>query len=125
MTQPAMLAAFKRISSGRTRQELDHRRSTLANLVAIFIRTKYEAGIALRFGSIGIKTNLESVLSIQRSNLQLNVSLGSHAFRFNSVDPSVPLVTIALHICASNNSLCLALRWSGVMSPYVSDTGVA
>lgn len=53
------------------RHELDYYRSTLVNLEAIFIRSEYEAGIALRFESIGIETYFEAVLSVQRRNLQL------------------------------------------------------
>lgn len=37
----------------------------------------------------------------------------------------VPLVTVALHVCGSYNSLGLAVRWSGVLSPYISTTGAA
>ena len=66
-----MLATPKGISAGHTRHELDHHRSTLVKLETVFIRSKYEAGIALCVGPIGIETNFEAMLSIQRRNLQL------------------------------------------------------
>src|SRR6516162_11324642 len=109
MTQPAMLAALKRISSRRTRHELDHRRSTLANLEAIFTRTEYQPRIAFRFGSIGIETNFEAVLSIQRCNLQLYLGALFHMDRRR-----VKFVFFGSHLNHPHILIRLrCVRWSG------------
>lgn len=54
------------------RHEFHHRRRTLLELEAVFLRSEYKTGIALRVGPVGIEINFEAMLPVLSGDLQLH-----------------------------------------------------
>ena len=81
----ATVAAVERVGSRCARHKLDHRRSSLLDLEAVFVRTEEEARITFRVRSVGVQIDLEAVRLIERPDLQLYLGPQLYADRRGTV----------------------------------------
>src|ERR1700719_1386882 len=74
----ARMAALKRICSWSLGNELDHRRFPLLELPTLLLRGENQAGFVTGWRAVGHTANLETMIVVDRGDLQFNFASDLH-----------------------------------------------